>query len=153
MTDDVARFWGKVRKGPDCWIWTASTDPKGYGKFRTNGKTVLSHRYSAYLHGILTELTDDACVLHTCDVPACVSPSHLRAGTHADNAKDRDSKGRGSPRRGEQNTHAKLTEAQVISMRRLYSTGKYTQKEIAKMFEISERSASAIIRRYRWPHI
>ena len=39
----AARFWAKVNKdGPipahhpelgPCWIWTAATDPKGYGRF------------------------------------------------------------------------------------------------------------------------
>jgi DNA-binding XRE family transcriptional regulator len=32
LTDAVAdRFWAKVQKGPDCWLWTASTGTSGYG--------------------------------------------------------------------------------------------------------------------------
>jgi hypothetical protein len=33
-------------------------------------------------------------VLHKCDVPRCVNPSHLYFGDYADNAKDRESRGR-----------------------------------------------------------
>ena len=43
---------------------------------------------------------NDLCVLHTCDTPACVNPSHLFLGTKTDNAKDRDAKGRGKLWRG-----------------------------------------------------
>lgn len=30
----AARFWGKVTKTATCWLWTAATDPQGYGRFR-----------------------------------------------------------------------------------------------------------------------
>jgi len=58
----------------------------------------------------------DAHVLHRCDVRACVRPSHLFLGTHADNMTDRDEKGR-TPN-GEDCTNAKLTWAAVEEIRK-----------------------------------
>lgn len=27
------RFWSKVDKTDDCWLWTAATNRRGYGQF------------------------------------------------------------------------------------------------------------------------
>lgn len=47
------RFWMKVDKtGPGgCWLWTASQNTHGYGKFWVDGHTVPAHRI-AYLLGV-----------------------------------------------------------------------------------------------------
>lgn len=91
MTSTEARFWAKVDKTGDCWVWTAATNPKGYGQFYVEGMR-LAHRVSWILaHG---PIPDDLCVLHRCDHPPCVNPAHLFLGTYADNNHDRDAKGR-----------------------------------------------------------
>lgn len=84
----IARFWEKVDKnGPTpvhapelgpCWVWTASLRAKGYGAFgyTLNGKTVQDrgHRFSYALH--VGPIPARAFVLHKCDNPACVNPTH-----------------------------------------------------------------------------
>ena len=82
--DPEIRFWQKVEKSNDCWIWFGSTAGGGYGQFSILGKKILAHRYRFMKdNGYLPEV-----VMHTCDNPPCVNPEHLVPGTYQDNAKD-----------------------------------------------------------------
>lgn len=93
----VDRLWEKVIKGEGCWLWTGAKSEKGYGnifKKRGNGRTaVMVHRVSYEIH--FGEIPEGLFVLHRCDVPACVNPSHLFLGTAQDNVDDMIAKGRG----------------------------------------------------------
>lgn len=92
--DPIARFWKKVYKTETCWLWTAGKDKDGYGKFWLDEDTIRAHRVSWEMHnGPIPEEMD---VLHSCDNPPCVRPSHLFLGDNADNMADRDRKGRNS---------------------------------------------------------
>ena len=93
------RFWAKVDKTGDCWLWTASVfrERYGYGKFqagenRANTRVVYAHRYSWEL--VNGPVPDGLFVCHHCDNPPCVNPAHLFVGTHQDNVDDMMSKGR-----------------------------------------------------------
>lgn len=91
------RFWPKVAKrGPDeCWEWTASRTPQGYGKIgRRKGESpAIASRVSWEMHN--GPIPDGLHVLHRCDNPPCVNPAHLFLGTNADNQRDMRAKGRG----------------------------------------------------------
>ena len=98
------RFRQKVAVGhkKECWEWQGNRDQYGYGVIFYNGKLAKAHRLSWTLH--FGNITDGLCVCHHCDNPSCVNPSHLFLGTHQDNAKDRESKGRGwHPKKGDNN--------------------------------------------------
>lgn len=56
-------------------------------------------------------------------------------------------------KRGEDSGSAKLTEADVREIRRLYATGEYTQKEIAEFFPVNDRNVNNILTRKTWKHI
>jgi hypothetical protein len=83
-----------------CWLWLGTTDKDGYGLWRDEKrKTVRAHRrvYETYYGPIPEGLV----VMHRCDVPGCVNPSHLMLGTIAENNQDRSKKGRSSKHIGD----------------------------------------------------
>lgn len=89
---DMDRFWSKVDKSGDCWVWTAAVSSKGYGRFKLNGKLVSPHRLAwEWANG---PIPDGLVVCHECDNPPCVNPAHLKLGTQSQNMLDCVSRGR-----------------------------------------------------------
>ncbi len=86
------RFWSKVDKSGDCWIWTGSHDGKGYGVLAVERRNVRATHLSMELAGHV--VSQDKLVMHVCDNPPCVRPDHLRVATHLDNMRDMFAKGR-----------------------------------------------------------
>jgi hypothetical protein len=90
----VTKFWFLHQIDADdagCWIWRGAKTDKGYGHFKSMGKTRGAHRtaYELFVGPIPTGLY----VLHRCDVPPCCNPAHLFVGTNRDNVQDAIGKG------------------------------------------------------------
>jgi hypothetical protein len=114
------RFWSKVQKTSDCWLWSAARDPKGYGRFGVGKKTFFAHRVAWWLStGKLPSSAEFVC--HKCDNPRCVRFSHLFLGDNDANVADRDAKARVC--RGERHADAELSVAQVLRLRAAYRRG------------------------------
>ena len=78
------RFWTKVEKTEDCWLWTASKNADGYGQFgRIDGKMVSAHRFAYEL--MVGPIPDGLAIDHLCRIRHCVNPEHLEAVTHREN--------------------------------------------------------------------
>lgn len=54
---------------------------------------------------------------------------------------------------GEINPGHKLTDGEVLRMRALFATGLYSKTELGRMFGLSQRGASMVIRREHWRHL
>lgn len=54
---------------------------------------------------------------------------------------------------GEKNNFAKLKEKDIIEIREMWKTSNFTQKAIAKKFNVNPSTISCIISRKRWAHI
>ena len=77
------RFWVKVDKTDGCWLWTAGKIWGGYGRIKVDGRTRRAHRVAyEWANGPIPAGLD---LDHTCHVPACVNPAHLRLATNAQN--------------------------------------------------------------------
>lgn len=154
----------RISLGP-CWVWMGGTNKDGYGRIRYRGATVSAHRLSWYYH--YRDIPDGMSVLHRCDNPACVNPSHLFLGTQLDNVRDCASKGRrnyargnnsGARKhpeklaRGESHGNSKMTNLLVLELRKLYDSGTKIG-ELAKKFDLTYRGAMMIAKRMTWKHV
>jgi hypothetical protein len=82
--DDVPfRFWPKVDKSGDCWLWTAEIARSGYGRFRLDGRRQYAHRIAYELTN--GPIPDGLMIDHLCHNLACVNPDHLRPVTNKQN--------------------------------------------------------------------
>ena len=140
------RFFAKVYRTSSCWIWTGALDDSGYGLFKYCNVAYRAHRFS--LEQFLGfSIPDGLQALHVCDFPPCVKPLHLSIGTLEDNMADRNAKGRQA--RGETNSHAKLTEQQVLEIR----ASDQHPNVVAAIYGVSPSLIYSIVSRRIWRHI
>ena len=91
----IDRLPERTRSEGDCLVWTGANDGRfGYGRvwIGSKGHTVNAHHW--VWEQINGPVPDGLIVRHRCDNPPCVNIEHLQLGTYADNAHDRDERGR-----------------------------------------------------------
>jgi hypothetical protein len=142
----------KTRLMGECLVYAGTVDSKGYGSVMVGGhagRRMKVHRIAYAVHN--GPLADDLFVLHACDNPSCVNPSHLRLGTAADNSADMVRRGR-APNVGERCHAAVLTEADVRDIRARSEAGE-KGCAIAAAYGVSQMCVSQVIRRKTWRHV
>lgn len=155
---DNERFWRLVRKADDpngCWT-LAGQD--GYGRFWSNEERRLvpaTHVAWASENG---PVPPGMHVLHRCDNPPCVRPSHLFLGTRSDNMQDMHAKSRYPTsrrvrvRRGVDLPQAKLTEADIPAIRAAVAGGEPAAR-VARRHGVSRFAVRAVVSGETWRHI
>lgn len=148
------RFWHKVRldrgNGLGCWEWVGAQDEKGYGSFRIGESTYKAHRIA----WMLMYGDPEDCVLHRCDNPPCVRPTHLFAGSVADNNRDRALKGRSAQAPttvGVECNFAKLNDDAIREIRAIgYSE---SQEIVGARYGVTGSTICNIRRGRAWKHV
>lgn len=124
-----------------CQVWMGAILQNGYGVIAPERKQVYVHRVSYEVY--VGPISAGARVLHNCDVKTCINPKHLRLGTPADNAKDRELRGQMRHVTGEENGRSVLTLAQVLVIKeRLQGTESYNH--IARDYGVKPRTIQDI---------
>lgn len=144
------RLVEKVSPEPNtgCWLWTAATDRYGYGVIGVGPHQIArAHRMMFLLH-FGREPVGLLC--HTCDTPACVSPYHVYEGNKSTNALD--AVARGQMPRGSKAPWSKVTEANVVEIRRRHAAGE-RQAALAREFGLDQTTLHSIVHRVNWRHI
>ncbi|EHM40206.1 HNH endonuclease [Hafnia alvei] len=126
----------------------------GEKKYKGLHRVVCSKKYDLDIDG-------DWVTRHTCDNPRCVNPDHLLPGTHAENVKDRDSRGRQAKGdehgdvRGEKCGRAKLKEHQVEEIKKRFHPRchKNGARALAREFGVSHAAVSLIVNGINWSHL
>ena len=157
------RFWLRVDASGGssaCWPWRGGRDSKGYGSFCANGRDKKAHTVAYHLvYG--HPPSGKPCILHHCDNPPCCNPSHLWAGTKADNNADRTVKGRGwlPPEESRKGRHAcgervagaklRAVDVQEIRKRAVWES----KSALARTFGVSRRAVQLLLQRRTWRHV
>lgn len=152
------RFWDKVIKTENCWVWIGNRNNYGYGiqALGKGNQRALAHRTSYEMHK--GPIPEGKHVCHTCDHTWCVNPEHLFTGTRSDNMTDCVNKGRHVSHthpgyvRGSKNGRTKLSEEDVINIVKMRKEGAY-QREIAAKFNIHQTNVSRIFCKRTWTHV
>ena len=141
------RFWGRVDKTGDCWLWLGGKDKKGYGMCKFSGRSQGAHRIAWQITN--GTIADGLVVMHICDQPGCVNPGHLALGTNAENTADKVSKGRQARGLVCVGSSAKLSFDDVRAIR----ASKEQSMHLAKRYGCSEANVRAIRSGLSWGYL
>jgi hypothetical protein len=135
-----------------CWLWKGPKDRDGYGHLTVDHKDILAHRLSLEIF-LGRPIRPELWVLHKCNNPMCVNPSHLYEGTAKDNTKDSIAAGTHPTEkiRSGAMVHpkAKLTAEQVVEIGKRLEAGE-SPSNLAKEYRVSRTRIYEIKNKKHW---
>ena len=149
----------RIKVSPSgCWLWDKGLHISGYGRTTLRGKQYLTHRL-AYCIWTGMSTKSELFVLHKCHIKKCCNPSHLYAGTQADNIKDAveacAAKGMvfGAWNKGKQaglaNHNARLSLKDISEIRLAFKNGA-TVLELEKRFKVGKTPLYQLKNKTHW---
>ena len=158
---ELVRFWSKVKRKSNCWLWTSNVNHRGYGLFGLqrdcNGerKTVMtvSHRLIFCVSYGMTNISAKDFVCHKCDVRNCVRPDHLFLGTHESNMKDMALKNRAHRPIGDLHHNKIINQDIALKIWEQYHVQCITQKQVAKNIGVNPAIVASVIKKQTWRHV
>lgn len=138
-----------------CWEWRGATS-NGYGYLtvgsRKDGTRHTEKTHKAAYRAFIGDIPAGMHVCHKCDNRKCINPDHLFIGTHLDNMRDRDAKGRNVVIIGTRHTNAKLDDNKVMEARALRKTG-ITYSSLANRYGVNKKTILNAINGITWGHV
>lgn len=134
-------------RGGDCVLWPFTRSWNGRGRLTVGGKSwIVSRWVCTQAHGPAPSSAYEAA--HSCGRggDGCISPSHLRWATRAENYAD--AVEHGTSTRGQRHGGSKLTESDVRAIREL--SGEMSRQALADRFGVKRGTIDAIRARRTW---
>lgn len=126
-----------------------------YGTVSRKGRHYGAHR-AAYAEANGVDVaTLVGVVMHSCDNPRCIEPSHLSLGTYAANTADMLAKGRHWCPQGADSPHAILTVEQVQEIRTRYKPRCRINgcRALGREFKVGKHTVSDIVTNKTWRNV
>lgn len=142
----------KVVDEGECWNFTNSVTPAGYGQIMFDGIMYTAHRASYMM--FKGDIPKELIVRHTCDNRKCFNPDHLILGTNADNMQDVRDRGPGKvvTGSGEEHYNAKVTEEVVTGIRQMVKD-EYPTRYVAEQFGVPVGDVWKYATGIAWGHV
>lgn len=132
------RFWEKVDKSGDCWLWGGKLNDGGYGQWsREINGTLFVHRIAYEM--IIGPIPKGLVIDHLCRVRNCVNPAHMEPVTSAVNIL----RGEGACAVHARKTHCKRGHEFTTENTYIFTNGKYRMCKVCRRMLYHEQRQSA----------
>lgn len=153
MPSTVQEIIERLVPDGDCLIWPGRPHKGKHGS--TGYARVWFKGRHRYVHRLIYEeavgpVPEGMEVRHKCNNGMCANIWHLVVGTPLENAQDKEAHGTHS--RGERSGKAKLSNEQVIEMRRLYAEG-WTSYALSSRYGLDHSAIWRVVTGQRWAHL
>lgn len=144
-----AAFWARTApRANGCIEWTGFTNAGGYGLVNVKGKSYNAQRCAWIMtHG---DVPKHVYICHHCDNRLCVNLEHLYAGSHQDNMRDRQARGRTARFFGADSQFAKIDAQIAHNIRADFKSARCTRVELATKYRLSLGHIHKILRLEVW---